>query len=177
MLAHPSSPGSLRSLHLNSNVNYHDDSHRKQVKQGLPLLQATAAPCAIPPHSPSTYTPRKYLKVLLFVMKTLVKHHQKLSVEFLSALRVCGTPGPGLDMLGHMQSMAGTVYSCLFGLLSCLQTTPFVTLCLHSDAAGGRCCAFKGHTAQVVFSQRRAHLTQLLIAQLTPTLLTLLLLL
>jgi hypothetical protein len=60
-------------------------------KQGLPRLPAAAA-CASPgsPVSPSSsaYTPRKYLKVLAHVLKTLAVHHTKLSVDFLGALKV-----------------------------------------------------------------------------------------
>lgn len=72
-----------------SSSSYFDDFRDLPFKQhSLPTLQATAVASPIPAHTPAAYTPRKYLKVLVHVLKTLIKHHQKLSVQFLAALKV-----------------------------------------------------------------------------------------
>lgn len=81
-----------------------DDSRTMLFKQSLPKLQAPPSPVSTAgagagsagQSSPAAYTPRKYLKILSHVLKTLVKHHAKLSVEFLEALKVCEGRG-GLD--------------------------------------------------------------------------------
>jgi hypothetical protein len=88
--SYESPAGQIRSLY--SSISTTDDLRGlQQQKQGLATLQAAAAGPR-PLAGPAPYTPRKYLKVLVYVLKTLVKHHTKLSVGFLAAMKVrlCG---------------------------------------------------------------------------------------
>lgn len=88
--------GQIRSLY--SSISTTDDMRGlQQQKQGLTTLQAAAGPRPGSLAGPAPYTPRKYLKVLVYVLKTLVKHHTKLSVGFLAAMKVrlCGAGGAG----------------------------------------------------------------------------------
>lgn len=79
--------GQIRSLY--SSISTTDDMRGlQQQKQGLATLQAAAGPRPGSLAGPAPYTPRKYLKVLVYVLKTLVKHHTKLSVGFLAAMKV-----------------------------------------------------------------------------------------
>jgi len=81
-----SAPDSMRNLLSNISLNEKQDMF---AKQSLPKLQTSVTPGSpSSPHSPSAYTPRKYLKILVHVLKTLVKHHAKLSVDFLGSLKV-----------------------------------------------------------------------------------------
>lgn len=97
-----------------------DDLRAMAFKQGMPqqLLQTAASmsPSSTPTH-PSSYTPRKYLKVLVHVLRTLIKHQSKLSGDFLAALKVrwqvwCASPAQQLPASLGIGSISASDWLC-----------------------------------------------------------------